>query len=55
MPFSKSEAENTHFNVLRRHFKQNIDAPDAEYYGNYCYVRRDLLGLFVLRALHNNF
>jgi FkbM family methyltransferase len=28
---------------------------DIEHFGNHCYVRRDLLSLFVLRALHGNY
>jgi hypothetical protein len=27
---------------------------DIEHFGNHCYVRQDLLGLFVLRGLHRN-
>jgi len=38
MPLEKSEAEKTHFSVLRRRFKQNTGAADAEkyvFYGQY--------------------
>jgi len=28
---------------------------DIEHFGNHCWIRKDLLGLFILRGLHKNF